>query len=270
MGGMKQYFKEITCMINQMKLLNISKEKAIKVVAITATNGFGNGVCLKMSRFNHSCRPNAQFFWNIDTNTRDVRALRKINPGEEITLSYFGMTKPRDERRSQLKDIFNFDCNCEACDLTEAEISRESKNMEEYRKEMLRKEQFQDNVNLASNAATAQVFMKLELKSLKNIYRLAKEIKTLSRRHLLINIVEEAFDVSAQGAASAGRNLEVDKAGWMREAKMFANIGLEIAKTLNGVDHSMAREWRERSDDPIKFFLKYRSPKAVLHRSSLI
>ena len=76
--------------------------------------------------------------------------------------------------------------------------------------------------------------------------------------------------MSAQGAASAGRNLEVDKAGWMREAKMFANIGLEIAKTLNGVDHSMTREWRERSDDPIKFFLKYRSPKVVLHRPSLI
>ena len=38
--GMKQYFEEITCMINQMTLLNKSKEKAIKVVAINATNGF--------------------------------------------------------------------------------------------------------------------------------------------------------------------------------------------------------------------------------------
>ena len=70
------------------RFLEISSEEALKVMTIMDTNGFHNGVCLKMSRFNHSCQPNAQYFWNEDTNTRDVRALRDINQGEEITFTY--------------------------------------------------------------------------------------------------------------------------------------------------------------------------------------
>ena len=100
-----------------MVFSNISKEKALKVWGIYKTNTFTYGVYLKMSRFNHSCRPNAQYFWNVDTNTRDVRALRKIKRGEEITLCYFpSMIGSREERQTQLKDTFNFDCNCEVLD----------------------------------------------------------------------------------------------------------------------------------------------------------
>lgn len=257
--GMKQRFTAILQATNQMTFPNISQEKAFRVVAIMDTNEFQNGVCLKMSRFNHSCRPNAQYFWNVDTNTRDVRALRKIKQGEEITLSYIHtMIGSREERRTKLKDGFNFDCSCEACDLTEAEIQREIESIDEYKEEKQKKEELQDQINLASDGKIAQAIMKLELTSLKNMYRMAKEIKTMSRRNLLQDVVEEAFDVSAQGAASAehSRNMKVEKAAWLKDAKMFADIGLEFAKTLNGEDHSMTREWKARSDDPIKFFLK--------------
>ena len=67
--GMAQQFTAVLHSTNQMKFLSISQEKAFKVLSIKDTNGFHNGVCLKMSRFNHSCRPNAQYFWNVDTNT---------------------------------------------------------------------------------------------------------------------------------------------------------------------------------------------------------
>ena len=59
-NGMKQDFANFLHSTNQMTIPNISQEKAFKVMAIKDTNGFGNGVCLKMSRFNHSCYPNAQ------------------------------------------------------------------------------------------------------------------------------------------------------------------------------------------------------------------
>ena len=93
---------------------------------------------------------------------------------------------------------------------------------------------------------------------MKNMYRLAKEIKTFGRRVVLQDIVEEAFDVSAQGAVSAqcSRNMKAAKIAWMKDVQMFANIGLEIAKTLNGEDHSITSEWRARSEDPISFFLR--------------
>jgi len=47
---------------------------------------------------------------------------------------------------------------------------------------------------------------------------------------------------------------------------MFADIGLDIAKTLNGEDHSWTRQWIERGTDPVKFFLK-ENKLAVKHKS---
>ena len=52
---------------------------ALKVIQITETNRFHNGVCLEMSRFNHSCVSNAEYFWNEDRNTRDVRAIKYVH-----------------------------------------------------------------------------------------------------------------------------------------------------------------------------------------------
>ena len=52
---------------------------ALKVIQITETNRFHNGVCLEMSRFNHSCVSNAEYFWNEDKSTRDVRAIKYVN-----------------------------------------------------------------------------------------------------------------------------------------------------------------------------------------------
>ena len=52
------------------------KGDALKIIQITETNRFHNGVCLEMSRFNHSCIPNAEYFWNEDTDARDVRAIK--------------------------------------------------------------------------------------------------------------------------------------------------------------------------------------------------
>ena len=55
---------------------------------IKLTNSFHNGVCLRMSRFNHSCCPNAEYFWNPDTETRDVRVVRKVEQEQEVCLDY--------------------------------------------------------------------------------------------------------------------------------------------------------------------------------------
>ena len=49
--GMKQQFKTLLHLTNQMTFPNISQQKAFKVMAISDTNGFHNGVCLKMLRF---------------------------------------------------------------------------------------------------------------------------------------------------------------------------------------------------------------------------
>ena len=42
---------------------------------------------------------------------------------------------------------------------------------------------------------------------------------------------------------------------------MFADIGLEISKTLFDDGHTCAREWKERRTDPVAFFLRNHKPR---------
>ena len=61
----------------------------------------------------------------------------------------------------------------------------------------------------------------------------------------LVDIVDEAFNMTCQGAKSEEgyRNREDVKAAWKEDAKMFATSGGKIAKTLNGVDNSSTQQW---------------------------
>merc|ERR1711971_533323 len=131
--GMERRLRSLNHATNGLTFPNITRGRALEVWAIYTSNFFHNGVCIKMSRFNHSCRPNATYFWNTDTNTRDLRTLRKIKEGEEITVSYINTTESREERQSLLKDRYNFDCNCEGCDLNEEEIQKEINDVNEYK-----------------------------------------------------------------------------------------------------------------------------------------
>ena len=93
----------------------ISMAGAFDVWGIYKTNTFTQGVYLQVSKFNHFCRQNAEIFWNQDSNTAYLRALRKIKEGDEITIFYIDDDKSRwikGERRSDLKSVYNFDCAC--------------------------------------------------------------------------------------------------------------------------------------------------------------
>ena len=242
--------------LNRQNLVKVmpfpNKEETFNVIAIMDTNGFHNGLCLKMSRFNHSCRPNAQYFWNEDTNKRDLRTLRNIKEGEEITVSYSpDLVGLREERRARLKEDFFFDCNCGACDLTEDEILEEADTLEKYKAEKQRREELQNSTKLVTPGAIAQALMQSELKCLKSMHVIAKEIKSFGPRVLLRDIIQEAFRVSAEGAAGCSKRMEATRTVWMQDAKLFADIGLKLATTLNGADHSMTKKWIESVADPV-------------------
>ena len=65
--------------------------KMLKIFHIYETNSFQDcGVCIKISRFNHSCRPNANQKL-LQNSSVEIRAMSNINEGEEITLTYIGM-----------------------------------------------------------------------------------------------------------------------------------------------------------------------------------
>lgn len=79
------------------------------------------GVFENISRINHSCLPNAVQAWNAQNREETVYAVRDIQPGTEITLSYHA-GGPSTVRKALLKENFGFDCACELCSLPPSEL----------------------------------------------------------------------------------------------------------------------------------------------------
>lgn len=75
---------------------------------------------------NHSCDPNAQFWWDNDKQIMTIRATRKIAAGEEILISYIDQFKFRHKRHADL----GFQCLCPRCYLTGAALDNFESNSE--------------------------------------------------------------------------------------------------------------------------------------------
>ena len=98
------------------------------------TNAFGvssnsGGICLRASRFNHSCSPNAKFTFNSKRGELRIYALGTIRRGEEIFVGYINEDllgkrlygSIRQLRQATLRTHYHFTCECSACSLSEAE-----------------------------------------------------------------------------------------------------------------------------------------------------
>ncbi|KAI2641403.1 hypothetical protein GGS26DRAFT_585795 [Hypomontagnella submonticulosa] len=76
------------------------------------------GLFSRFSRFNHSCAPNAA--WNPyagedDRARMEVTAIRDINAGEQIYISYIGDDEQHWAERQKLLLYWGFICQCERC-----------------------------------------------------------------------------------------------------------------------------------------------------------
>jgi hypothetical protein len=95
-------------------------------VGILKTNCYGlgcdesrSGVFDKLSHVNHSCRPNAERWWDPDRGMETLYAVREIQENDEITVAYTWCSgKSREERQSYLLRGWRFECHCECCALT--------------------------------------------------------------------------------------------------------------------------------------------------------
>ncbi len=84
-------------------------------------NSVIGGIYLTICLINHGCLPNAHNSWNGDTECETIHAIRYINAGEEITISY-DKGGVSESRRTYLKEAFGFDCNCSFCSLPLPEL----------------------------------------------------------------------------------------------------------------------------------------------------
>jgi hypothetical protein len=77
----------------------------------------GSGIFLDACRINHACDNNAQKGWNDIIKRHTVHALRDIDKGEEITITYLGVLSNRRTRQEALLKKFGFTCSCRLCSL---------------------------------------------------------------------------------------------------------------------------------------------------------
>lgn len=107
-----------------LTLHNNSKGQPNPFSNIVRSNGYPlgpssdvGGIFLETARINHSCRPNCQHAWNEKLQRMQVHVVRRIDEGEEFTLSYI-LGGPSEERQEHLREYFGFSCACELCSLT--------------------------------------------------------------------------------------------------------------------------------------------------------
>ncbi|KAM8894816.1 histone-lysine N-methyltransferase SMYD3 isoform 1-T1 [Spinachia spinachia] len=74
----------------------------------------GVGLYPSLSLLNHDCRPNCVTVF-VGTELQ-LRAVRDIDPEEELTISYIETLSSTEERRRQLEDQYHFTCRCQHCD----------------------------------------------------------------------------------------------------------------------------------------------------------
>lgn len=77
----------------------------------------------EIARMNHDCRPNADYYFDLETTAQYVHAVRPIYPGEEITITYIDPTRKQAFRARKLHDTWGFKCACSSCTASPAVIA---------------------------------------------------------------------------------------------------------------------------------------------------
>ena len=243
--------------------IGLPRKQAELVYQIYHTNSFHNGIFLEMSRFNHSCIPNAECFWNKDTKTLEMRAVKKIGKDGEITISYLNLNPrggkhDREERRAFLMDLYHFHCNCIGCDISEDELKIQDEKCAEYSTIWAHMKEQKRVSELMRSSDTSS-----EIDDLKALYKVAKGLKILGHRYILTFITGEGFDAACRGYLTMvemlkSTNSTVHKKGkkdnFWRNIACFANAGYDLSKNVNGTEHPDTLGWQERKQDPIAFF----------------
>jgi len=205
-------------------------------VTIYFSNVHDNGLGIRVSRFNHSCCRNALLLWNEDTKTYDVRALETIKQGEEISISYNNeLLGTRGERRER----YDFDCRCEACNMSEEESETEDQMIAEYIQVKKQSEGIRNSVDTSQDIQTRQALLKEDEECRQKLLLLSEKIKTIPAFERLDNI-RELYKLSCIGMndANTSNSLKTAEIVWSRKTLRYLEMLVSLVKTMSGEEHS--------------------------------
>ncbi|KAF4554967.1 SET domain-containing protein 5 [Elsinoe fawcettii] len=85
---------------------------------IEQTPGYGSILGMRLSRYRHSCQPNAEYHWNEELNQVTIHTTRAVNAGDEITIAYLAPSILADANpKRQLQQYFGIECQMPCCQL---------------------------------------------------------------------------------------------------------------------------------------------------------
>ena len=187
----------------------------LKIICICQTNRFnttqslvGDGigeVHIKISRINHSCCSNSDYFTN-DEGEMEIRATSKILEGQEITINYVETNSlEKLKERQQEFQIKGFVCSCDLCQNEEINNDDETYDKFQNLKEEA-EETFSNFMSLAKQGPYIENKYDQLVKAIalqKEMYNLAKK-KKAPKLFILRHIIELAFmkGVTGHGFAS--------------------------------------------------------------------
>jgi len=105
--------------------LGIFETNALRCDDASAAAAERRGLFMTAARLNHACTPNVSRVWDTAAQAMVFRALRRVEPGEELCMNYVDVLGTRDTRRAELQERFGFECACAVCVL-EGETLEES------------------------------------------------------------------------------------------------------------------------------------------------
>eukprot|EP01135_Chromosphaera_perkinsii_P001186 Nk52_evm25s160 gene=Nk52_evmTU25s160 len=182
--------------------------------SVSGSRLFGNGdehqqggvaIYPAIAMLNHDCTPNATVvddYITVQTNSvapakhrvRRVQALRKINHGEEVCISYVQGVVSVQERQSRLMESFGFRCACSRCqrELCDLEVEGTTcKEMAEKKQNVLKK---------VTIAAKAHPSRSLETRGLKDGSFMSCTLRDLR----VLNYIGHALRSGEIGLGDAG------------------------------------------------------------------
>ncbi|KAH7398348.1 hypothetical protein BKA66DRAFT_408109 [Pyrenochaeta sp. MPI-SDFR-AT-0127] len=163
----------------------------------------GDGyMCLfpSVARINHACRPNAHARFIPRTMLMEIKAMRDIEAGEEISISYGKLELKYAERQRLYKDGWNFKCTCSSCTASKYEIAGSDQ----------RRARFAQLRNMLDNL-TAETY------DAQQIVAWEKEVMEISAKEGLDTLLAGDYERLAYVHAGLGRLGDAKK--WANKAK---------------------------------------------------
>ncbi|TLD24249.1 hypothetical protein PspLS_06308 [Pyricularia sp. CBS 133598] len=191
------------------RLFTNSFQMALSGVGADNKAGFHYGNFPNVSKLNHDCRPNMVF--HIDNNlVHRTHAVRDIQPGEELTISYVEQMDPARDRQARTRSSLGFVCGCSHCSLSASEAAASERRIRRIKKleESLGRAV---EVKFGEGEAKKKVALVEELLGLYEVERL--ESKVAGAWMLAARVYDKAEDgeLAKKFAALAAKGLEMER-----------------------------------------------------------